>query len=160
MSLGGLDNDCDIVTNLAKKYEKLFASKSGRPRLSDTKQMIENEMVSENNNKFTVTVDEVTTRISALKIHKADGKRGTDSNYFIYASHKFKISPCSLAKPRIYDRQTIAKLNRITFVSHWWHAVYFRADSRLECSLRATALFCNDVLIGWVQKLKSARGWF
>ena len=33
----------------------------GRPGLSDIKQMIENEIASENNNKFTVTVDEVPT---------------------------------------------------------------------------------------------------
>ena len=91
VSFDGFDNDCDIVTNLAKKYEKRFSSNSGRSGLSDIKQMIENKIVSDNNSKFTVAVDEVTTCISALKTHKADGKRGTDSNHFIYASHKFKV---------------------------------------------------------------------
>ena len=83
MSLDGFDNDCDNVTKLAKKYEKLFPSNSGMSGLSDIKQMIKNKIVSDNNNKFTVTVDEVTTCISALKTHKADGKRGTDSKHFI-----------------------------------------------------------------------------
>ena len=91
MSLDGFDNDCDRVINLAKKYEKLFSSNYGKPGLSDITQMINNNIVSENNNKFTVTVDKVKKCIAALQIHNANGKRGTDSNHFIYATYNFNV---------------------------------------------------------------------
>ena len=64
----------------------------------------------DNNNKFTVMVDEVTTCIAALKTHKADGKCVTDSNHFIYASHKFKVFFSLLLNPMFVHGHTAEDL--------------------------------------------------
>ena len=91
-SLDGHDDEKDIAEHLAGKYRAIFSSaRTDDAVLDKLKQTIDDRVLSEHHHSYTITVENVINAIRNLNTDKSDGMRGTCSNHFIYASHRFYV---------------------------------------------------------------------
>ena len=89
-SVDGYVSDKDIAEVFANKYRQIFTSaKSDDLELEKTLELINNRLHSETLPDHSVYVGDVIKAIQRLKFNKGDGMKGTVSDLFIHATHRF-----------------------------------------------------------------------
>ena len=93
MTLDGFSDDSDIADNLANKYRNLYSSVStSAHELTVLRADIVKDILEDTGSDIScVSVFEICNAIISLKHEKSDGLRGTASDHFINASHRFKV---------------------------------------------------------------------
>ena len=91
-SVDGYVSDKDIAEVFANKYRQTFTSaKSDDLELEKTLELINNRLHSETLPDHSVCVGDVIKAIQRLKFNKGDGMKGTVSDLFIHATHRFYV---------------------------------------------------------------------
>ena len=111
-SINGCSDNVGIANIFADKYRDLYSSV---PTCEQEIDQIRREMSIEINDhelfeNVDVSVEDVCKATAKLNSNKRDGTQGTDSNHFIYSSHKMKIHISLLINSMFYHGFTPDKL--------------------------------------------------
>ena len=92
-TLDGFSDDSDIADNLANKYRNLYSSvPTSTHELTVLRADIVKDILEDTGSDIScISVFEICNAIISLKHEKSDGLRGTASDHFINASHRFKV---------------------------------------------------------------------
>ena len=99
--LDGMCSDEDIAEHLSNKYRQLFSSAPTNQEDYDTLFKNLNENLQSEPQVYSINVSEVEKAIQCLNHDKSDGDRGTCSNHFIYAPHRFIVIMTSMLNSMI-----------------------------------------------------------
>ena len=115
--LDGFTSDDAIAENLSEKYRKLFSSAPTSSHDYDIIFNKLNEKLSHDTSIYSVSVDEVICGIKCLNKDKYDGDKGTFSNHFIHAPHKFIVIMTSMINSMIVHGHSPNELLNAILVS-------------------------------------------
>ena len=88
----GRNNDVDIAQHLADKYRNLFDSvKSDDDIMTKIQDDINACVTDEAFSDVTYTVNDIIAAVGNLNSQKYDGYKGTYSDHFVYASHRYLV---------------------------------------------------------------------
>ena len=92
-TLDGFSDDSDIADNLANKYRNWYSSvPTSTHELTVLRADIVKDILEDTGSDIScISVFEICNAIISLKHEKSDGLRGTASDHFINASHRFKV---------------------------------------------------------------------